>query len=155
MNKPNEIRDLLTRSVATLKQNPDKLHIFIENGNIEATAANKNLSFEYQFTCIIIVTDFNEHADNILVPLLGWIAQNQSELLENPDKRTQGIKFKAELLNHETCDLEIKLALTERVRVTAQDNGLDIKHLPEPVFEEDIDYTLFTNGVETPWPPTT
>lgn len=155
MNKPNQIRELLSSSVSSLQQNPERLHVFIEDGNIEATAVLNNLSFEYQFTCVVIVTDFNEHADNVIIPLLGWIAQHQPELLENSELRKQGFQFKAELLNHSTFDLEIKLKLTERVKVTEQQNGLNIEHLPEPQFNNDIDWTLFTNGVETPWPPTT
>ncbi|MBQ4864608.1 phage tail protein [Pseudoalteromonas sp. MMG013] len=155
MNKPSQIRELLSSSIATLKQNPENLHVFIEEGNIAATAAGGNLSFEYQFTCVIIVTDFNEHADNVIIPLLGWITKNQPELLENPELRETGFQFKAELLNHATFDLEIKLKLTERVKVTEQQNALHVEHLPEPIFEDNIDWTLFTNGTKTPWPPTT
>ncbi|WP_404389894.1 phage tail protein [Pseudoalteromonas phenolica] len=155
MNKPSQIRTLLSKSIAALKQNPENLHVFIEDGNIAATAAAGNLSFEYQFTCVVIITDFNTHADNVIIPLLGWIAQNQPELLQNEERRKDGFQFKAELLNHCTFDLEIKLKLTERVKVTEQQNGLHVEHLPEPTFEDDIDWTLFTNGVETQWPPTT
>lgn len=155
MNKPGEIRTLLSNSITLLKQNPENLHVFIEDGNIAATAVGGNLSFEYQFTCVIIVTDFNEHADHVIIPLLGWIAQNQPELMESPELRATGFQFKAELLNHSTFDLEIKLKLTERVKVTEQSEGLHVEHLPEPVFNDDINWRLFTNGVETPWPPTT
>jgi hypothetical protein len=156
MNKPQQLRQLLSNAVPHLQQNPDCLHIFIEQGNIAATAAGQNLSFEYQFNCVIIVTDYGDHADKLIVPLLGWLAQHQPELLQNPDRRDTGFKFKAELLNHSTADIEIVLALTERVQVQADAQGrLSITHLPEPRFGDDgIDWTLYTNGVETPWPPT-
>lgn len=156
MNKPAQLRELLSSQVQHLKQNPDCLHIFIENGNIVATGAGQNLSFEYQFNCVLIVTDYAAHADTLIVPILGWLATQQPELLFNPDKRSKGFSFKAEIINHTTADIEIVLALTERVSVTATpDSPLQVVHLPEPQFSDDIDWTLYTNGVITPWPPTT
>lgn len=157
MNKPNELRELLSNAVPYIRQNPECLHIFVENGNIFATGVRKNLSFEYQFTCIIILTDYAAHADTVIVPILGWLGQHQPELLNNPDKRASGFKFKAEMLNHTTCDIEIQLALTERVKVTPTEQGLQVEHLPEPQWQDEsgIDWQLYTNQELTPWPPTT
>ena len=45
MEKPKQIREVLTRCVPHLKTNPDKLHIFIAPGNVESTGA-RSLSFE-------------------------------------------------------------------------------------------------------------
>ncbi len=157
MNKPMALRELLSKSVPHLQRNPDNLHVFIENGNIVATGAGLNLSFEYQFNCVLIVTDYAAHADTLIVPILGWLTTNQPELLFNPDKRDSGFKFKAEIINHTTADIEIVLALTERVKVVPDENmQLEVTHLPEPQFgDNDIDWSLYTNGVEVPWPPTT
>lgn len=157
MNKPQQLRQLLSQAVPHLRKNPDCLHIFIEQGNIFATGVKQNLSFEYQFNCVIIVTDYAQHADTLIVPLLGWLAQHQPELIFNPDKRASGFKFKAEILNHTTCDIEISLALTERVKVTPSETGLQVEHLPEAPLDpySDIDFTLYTNQELTPWPPTT
>ncbi|MGI2124462.1 phage tail protein [Shewanella baltica] len=156
MNKPAQLRELLSSHVPHLQQNPDCLHVFIENGNIIATGAGQNLSFEYQFNCVLIVTDYAAHADTLIVPILGWLASQQPELLFNPDKRETGFKFKAEIINHTTADIEIVLALTERVKVVRGEGmQLEVTHLPEPVFnDEAIDWTLYTNGIEVPWPPT-
>ncbi|MGL4733856.1 MAG: phage tail protein [Enterovibrio sp.] len=153
MNKPASLRKLLISQVPHLKTNPDCLHIFIENGSIVATGVERNLSFEYRFNCIVIVTDYAAHADTLIVPILGWLATQQPELLDNPDRRQDGFKFKADILNHDTADIEMTLALTERVKVSlGDDQKLKITHLPEPV-DERVDWTLYTNGVEVPWPP--
>ncbi len=157
MNKPAALRELLSQQVPHLRQNPDCLHIFIENGNIVATGAGQNLSFEYQFNCVLIVTDYADHADTVIVPILGWLYGNQPELLFNPDKREKGFKFKVDLLSHSTADIEITLELTERVKVVLNDNGqLEVTHLPEPIFDDEtsIDWTLYTSGIEVPWPAT-
>lgn len=157
MNKPNQLRDLLNNAVPHIRSNPECLHIFVENGNIVATGVKKNLSFEYQFQCIIVVTDYVAHADTVIVPILGWLALHQPELLNNPDKRESGFKFRAELLNHSTCDLEIKLALTERVKVTTTDAGLQVEHLPEPAWDDGsgVDWSLYLDKELVQWPQTT
>ena len=148
MNKPSEIRTLLTKAVPHLKRDPDSLHIFVENGNINATGAGLNLSFEYQFDLLILVTDFAGHADSLVVPLLAWCRDNQPEILMNPDRR-DGFKFKAEQLNNNTADVEITLKLTERVKVYPGENGVvNIEHLPEPPLlgaPDGITWQLFMN----------
>ena len=149
MNKPNQVRELLSNAVKHLKHNPDALHIFVEEGNIIATGAHRNLSFEYRYNLIILVTDYPAHADTIIVPMLGWIAANQPELLTNPDRRETGFRFRAEQLNHTTCDIEITLQLTERVCVTKVDGGVNVEHLPEPPDYDDdptIDWQLELAG---------
>ena len=77
MNKPGQVRDLLTKAVPELNRNPESLHIFVENGNINATGAGLNLSFEYQFELLILITDYAGHADSLIVPLLAWCRDNQ------------------------------------------------------------------------------
>lgn len=71
MNKPNQVRELLSSTVRHLKQNPDALHIFVEEGAIVATGVRRNLSFEYQYNLIILVTDYAEHAGVIFVAF--WV----------------------------------------------------------------------------------
>ena len=148
MNKPEELRTLLLSAVPHLKQNPNELHVFIKNGNVVATAAKKNLSFEYQFDLVIIVTDYAEHPDKLMVPLLAWVAEHQPELLTNPEKRQNGIRFAVEMINKKLVDIEISLSLTERVRVTAVEGGREVEHLAEPKFDlyEGFDWTLFIAG---------
>ena len=144
MNKPDQVRELLENAVPHLKRNPDSLHIFVEAGSVYATGAGLNLSFEYQFNLVIVATDYPEHADRIIVPLLAWCRTNQPELLMNPDRRN-GFRFRAEQLNHTTCDIEITLQLTERVCVTKVDGGVNVEHLPEPPDYDDdptIDWEL-------------
>lgn len=131
MNKPRAVRDMLTAAVPHLQQNPDALHLFVENGSIVATGAN-SLSFEYQFELIILVTDYAAHSDTLIVPLLGWLRTHQPELLMNPEKRGDGFRFRAEALNHNTADIEITLQLTERVVVSSEGGSLTVCHPPEP-----------------------
>ena len=68
-----------------------------------------------------------------MLPVLGWLSVNQSELLENLDKVKTGVQFEAEILDKNKVDLSLTLPLTERVIVGKDDQGnTTVKHPGEP-----------------------
>ncbi|WAT27294.1 phage tail protein [Pseudomonas sp. GXZC] len=134
MNKPESLRAHLLATVAEFKHNPDRLLIFIDNGKVRCTAAH-TLSFEYSFDLQIILTEFAGHPDSVILPILGWLSVNQSELLENLDKAKDGIQFEADILDKNKVDLSITLQLTERVVVGEDGQGkTTVKHPNEPQY---------------------
>ncbi|WP_330565247.1 phage tail protein [Pseudomonas yamanorum] len=134
MNKPESLRAHLLATVAEFKHNPDRLLIFIDNGRVRCTAAH-TLSFEYSFDLQIILTEFAGHPDSVILPILGWLSVNQSELLENLDKVKDGIQFEADILDKDKVDLSITLQLTERVAVGNDEQGnTTVKHPNEPQY---------------------
>lgn len=122
MIKPGSLRAAITAAVPSLKTDPDKLLVFADAGNIVASAV-KSLSFEYRYTLNLILTDFAGDADQVMIAILAWVKVNQSELCDNADLRKTGISFEVDHLNQTTCDLSIKLALTEAVKVTQDSTG--------------------------------
>lgn len=134
MNKPNSLREHLLAADTTLAQNPERLLVFIDEGNIRATAA-PGLSFEWLYTLNIIITDYAGHPDNIAIPLLAWLRRNQPDLLTNIEKGKDAIGFEADILGNDKVDLSITLPLTERVIVKRlPDESLEVTHPPEPDF---------------------
>ena len=132
MYKPTSLRAHLKAAIADLTQNPDKLLVFADEGNTVATGTG-SLSFEYRYKLNIIITDYCGDADAIMVALLAWIEIHQRDLLDNADLRKTGIGFDVDFNNHQTIDLSIKLALTERVVVKRGSGGrLDVRHPAEP-----------------------
>ncbi len=132
MNKHESLRAHLLATVAEFKHNPDRLLIFIDNGKVHCTAA-QSLSFEYSFDLQIILTDFAGHPDSVILPILGWLSVNQSELLENLDKVKTGIQFEADIIDTSKVDFSLTLPLTERVIVGKDDQGnTTVKHAGEP-----------------------
>lgn len=132
MNKLESLRTHLLATVAEFKHNPDRMLIFIDNGKVRCTNAS-SLSFEYSFDLQIILTEFAGHPDSVMLPLLGWLSVNQSELLESLDKVKNGIQFEADILDKDKVDLSISLPLTERVVVTTDDQGsVSVTHPGEP-----------------------
>ncbi|MBI2382339.1 MAG: phage tail protein [Gammaproteobacteria bacterium] len=150
MLKPDSLRRALTAACPALKRNPDKLHVFIDAGHI-AAGAGGSLSFEYAYTLNLIVTDFEAHPDSLMVPILAWLTVNQPELLLNREKMRDGFTFEAEILNHTSADISIKLALTERVQVRddAGSGRREVTHLPEPPLDARAEietWELYVNG---------
>lgn len=132
MYKPKSLRAHLKAAIADLTRNPDKLLIFADEGNTVATGTN-SLSFEYRYKLDIIITDYSGDADAVMVALLAWVQVHQRDLLDNAELRKTGIGFNVDFNNHETIDLSIKLALTERVVVKEAGAGrLEVRHLAEP-----------------------
>jgi hypothetical protein len=132
MNKPESLRAHLLATIPELRHSPDRLLIFIDNGKVRCTAA-ASLSFEYSFDLQIILTDFADHPDSVMLPVLGWVSVHQAELLENLNKAAEGIQFEADILDNSKVDLSLTLPLTERVVVGKDDRGnTTIRHPGEP-----------------------
>ena len=130
MYKPNSLKEHLITANPDLRQNPDKLLIFADQGNVVATGT-ASLSYEYRYKLNIIITDYSGDPDAIMVPLMAWIALHQNDLLNNAELRRTGIGFDVDFNNHETIDLSLKLDLTERVIVKRDGGRLNISHPPE------------------------
>jgi hypothetical protein len=139
MNKAASFRQAIASAVPSLKDDPDKLLVFIDQGHIVATAA-PSLSFEYRFVLNAILLDFAGDADTVFVALMAWVQRNQSDLVSNDDTRKNGITFEVDHLTQTTFDLSIKLTLTESVVVDTDPAGVQtITHVDEPVNEWNLD----------------
>ena len=143
MYKPASLRQHLTHASPDLKQNPDKLLVFADQGKIIASGTT-SLSFEYHYRLTIIVTDYSGDPDAIMVPLLAWVAVHQTELLNNPDLRQTGIQFDVDFNNHQTMDLSIALDLNERTVVKRCNDGkLQLSHPQEPQITPDFQHPFW------------
>lgn len=137
MLKPQLLRKTLMEAVPEFRNDPDKLHIFIEHGNIISTLA-PSLSHEYHYTLSLVVTDFGGNADRIMVPILSWLRLHQHDGMNNPDLRDEAFRFEIDILSEESCDMEIALRLTERVIVKEEPAGiLLVDHRDEPPTDYD------------------
>ena len=142
MLKPGSLRSHLVAAVPELARDPERLVVMARAGRAITTGTG-SLSFEYAYTLQVIVLDYAGHADAVVVPLLAWVARNQSELLDNDELRQKAIRFEAEYLTATTIDLSIEIDLTERVlvrpRPDAPPGALNLFHVPEPPHPVHID----------------
>ncbi len=127
MLKARLIRELLTKTIPHLRQNPDALRVFINKGRIVATAG-LSASFEYHYTLELLIVDYAADPDMLMVPLVSWMTVHQQEAFGNPELREQAFQFEAEIIDHQSYDISIKLLLTERVVVRQGEHGLEAQH---------------------------
>jgi hypothetical protein len=129
MKKLASLRAHLIASVPVIGNNPAMMEIFVDKGNVKVRAGS--LSFEYGYTASIWVQDFAGSVNNLVAPLLAWLAANQPDLFEKGDRKP--FTFESELQDAETCDITITVDLTELVRVEQTPKGLKVTNLPEPI----------------------
>lgn len=145
MDKAKSVRAALTVALPVLFTNPDRLLVFADKGNVVATAV-PGLSFEYRYTLNVIITDFAQDPDLVMVALVQWMHRYQVDTMLNPDRRAQAITFEADIISADAVDLSIKLQLTEAVGVTPrQGGGMNIVHHAEP---DPLPPSPFPGGIE-------
>ncbi len=134
MKKPTELRAWLAEKVPHLAKHPDRLHVFIEKGRLASRLGS--LSFEYRYALQLLFTDFTDHPDTLMIPLLAWLQVNQPEHLQSAERQDSAIRFEAEILDNEKTDLLITLELSERVVVTLADGIYTATHCDEPALPD-------------------
>jgi hypothetical protein len=122
MIKPASLRAAIVRAIPSLAANPDKLTVFIDAGSIAATSA-RSLSFEYRYTCNVMLLDFAGDSDELFVAIVEWTRAYQADLFLNPDERANGVTYEVDILDNATADVSVKLQLTESVVVRQADDG--------------------------------
>ena len=134
MRKGDSLRKWLTACLPEFKTHPDRLQIFFEDGAISARRS-RSLSFTYGYSLKVLLTDYADDPNNLMVPVLAWIEKEQPQLLARSD--SQPFTFKAELLDSEAYDIELSIDLTESVivQMADDDSGWHINHPPEPVYD--------------------
>ena len=137
MNKPQSLRNALNKAVAYVRDNPDKLHLFIDSGSLVATGA-ASMSWEYRYTLNIIVEDFSGDQNLLMAPVLLWLGTSQPDAMNNPELREKLFTFEVDILRNDVCDISINLQLTERVLVSTDGCVSNVETIPEPDDPEEI-----------------
>lgn len=146
MKKVDSLRALLLAAVPSLGADPAKLSLFVDKGKVRAVRSN-SLAYETAFTATIWIEAFAGDLDALFVPLLSWISAHQPDLIGRPD--AEPFTFESELLDADSSDIWIEIALTERVLVERRPNGaLRTTHLTE---EPRVDLAGSEQGGATGW----
>lgn len=89
MNKPQSLRHALNKAVPYVRNNPDKLHLFVDNGSLVATGAS-SMSWEYRYTLNAVIEDFSGDQNLLMAPVLLWLRDNQPDAI---NKRSRAITW--------------------------------------------------------------
>lgn len=137
MNKPQSLRSALNKSVPYVAENPDRLHLFVDSGQLVATSA-ASLSWEYRYTLNVVITDFTSDQNLLMAPVLLWLRENQPDALQNSEAREKLFSFEVDILANDRCDISMDLKLTERVIATVENGKAHIEAVPEPDAPEEF-----------------
>lgn len=137
MNKPQSLRSALNKSVSYVAENPDRLHLFVDSGQLVATSA-ASLSWEYRYTLNVVITDFTGDQNLLMAPVLLWLRENQPDALQNSEAREKLFSFEVDILANDRCDISMDLKLTERVIATVENGKAHIEAVPEPDAPEEF-----------------
>ena len=114
MNKPQSLRHALNQAVPYVRNNPDKLHLFVDNGSLVATGAS-SMSWEYRYTLNVVIEDFSGDQNLLMAPVLLWLRDNQPDAINNPALREKLFTFEVDILRNDVCDISLKVQRIARV----------------------------------------
>lgn len=137
MNKPQSLRRALNDAVPYVRDNPDKLHLFVDDGALVATGAS-SMSWEYRYTLNLVIEDFSGDQNLLMAPVLLWLSDNQPDAINNPQLREKLFTFQVDILRNDVCDISINLQLMERVLVSADGGVSCVEAVPEPDVPEEM-----------------
>lgn len=129
MKKAELLRDALIASNQWCKANPEQFTVWVEKGHIEIQATGES-SFMYLYPIQVLAMDFPGQLDDLMLPLLSWVWENQPDLLLNPDSNKK-IEFDADIVSDNSADILLKVPVWERVMVTIENGKPVAKHLAE------------------------
>ncbi|ALZ95096.1 MULTISPECIES: phage tail protein [Leclercia] len=137
MNKPQSLRNALNEAVPYVRNNPDKLHLFVDNGSLVATGAS-SMSWEYRYTLNVVIEDFSGNQNLLMAPVLLWLTANQPDAINNRELREKLFTFDVDILRNDVCDISLNLQLTERVLVSTDGGMSSVEAVPEPDVAEEM-----------------
>ncbi|MEB6540295.1 phage tail protein [Serratia plymuthica] len=129
MKKAELLRDALIASNQWCKANPEQFTVWVEKGHIEIQATGES-SFMYLYPIQILAMDFPGQLDDLMLPLLAWVWENQPDLLLNPDSNKK-IEFDADIVSDDCADILLKVPVWERVIVIVENGKPVAQHLAE------------------------
>lgn len=162
MKKHASLRAYLLERTPWLHNDPTRLATFVENGQLVAkgdgSISSGSLCYEQQYRLTLVVLDFADDPEEIIVPIYEWLTVNQPDFMLNPGWQKTGFSFEVEVINEDLCDLTISLQLTERIigkikdkNATTSKERYEIATVDEPQYE---DLLATINGIEPELDPT-
>lgn len=130
MKKPGLLRAAIGSLFPELARDPDRLAMWIEQGNVRATGtAQRGFAWEYQLT--IVAEDFTREPEGLFFVVVDWLRTQQPDLIQ---PNAPGFPFEVDVINDKTFDVKMTLPLREIV--TAQPvngGGWHLEVVPEQV----------------------
>ena len=146
MEKPALLRAEIEKHLPELKNNPEKLTLFVQNGRV---FGNKHtLGHEVRYTLALMIDGYTGDTDILNAVILNWARRHEPGLLAPGHVPDNAYRLEADILDNRSCDLLIELALSERITVTADNNGQVIVRHQKPPTEDEMANILHGGSYE-------
>lgn len=137
MQKPASLRAALTAALPELRDQPDRLVIWVEDGAVRARqTATHGFAFEYPLS--VLLREVSTDIAIVALAINRWLRRHQPDLLAGGSG--DSYKFETDVLDNRTADILFTIALCENVAVEPQPDGswsVDYLVEPDPLFEDD------------------
>ncbi|VVT07442.1 phage tail protein [Erythrobacter sp. EC-HK427] len=156
MQKPTSLRKALTAALPELREQPDRLVIWVEDGAVRARQTESH-GFAFEYPLSVLLTQVKTDVAQIAHAINRWSRVNQPDLLRAGSGNSYS--FETDILDNDTADVVFTIPLTENVSVTQnQDESWQIEYQaePDPLFTDaspalplQLDDTPPLTGVDT------
>lgn len=137
MQKPASLRKALTAALPELRNEPDRLSLWVEDGSVRTRqTAAQGFAFEYPLSVLLreVKTDIAiaVHAIN------RWLRIHQPDLMAA--HQAASYKFETDILDEGSADILFTLQLTEAVAIADAEGGawsIEYQAEPNPLLTDD------------------
>lgn len=137
MSKAKSLRAALTAAIPELRNEPNRLKLWIENGAVRARGTASH-GFALQYPLSVLIEEAKTDIAIIALAITRWLRVNQPDLLApNGDS----FQFESDILDVTTADILFTINLTENVAVDPQEDGSwQVTYLeePDPLFDDGL-----------------
>ena len=137
MQKPASLRSALAASIPELRNEPERLKIWVEDGKVRARQTG-TLGFAFEYPLSILLQEVSTDIAIITLAITRWLRVNQPDLLAAGGDT---FDFETEILDNSTADILITLRLCENVAVSENQDGsfaVDYRAEPDPLLGDGL-----------------
>ncbi len=111
-----------------------QLHVYSHTGHIEFSPGNYRIGMDMPTK--VLITDFSGDVEVLVYFIVRWMKRFE------PDNTTN-VTYKLDILNADTCDIELTLPLTQSLLPANTNGGIQLHYQDEPV-----DACIYSGTVE-------
>lgn len=135
MRKPKSLRNALEAALPELRNEPERLKLWIENGAVRARGTTSH-GFALQYPLSVLIEEAKTDIAIIALAITRWLRVNQPDLLS---PNGYSFQFESDILDLTTADILFTIPLTENIAVEPQaDGSWAVTYLtePDPLFDD-------------------
>ena len=138
MQKPASLRAALTAALPELRNSPDRLVIWVEDGAIRARQTDSD-SFAFAYPLSILLNEVSTDIAIIAHAINRWLRVNEPSLIAGG--AGDSYAFETDILDNGCADIVFTLDLMEFAQVAENGDGswsIDYRPEPNPLFDDDV-----------------